>query len=113
MEPTSVAATLYPPSAPINVPATSGPRNATKRAALNTNETPVARTRVGKTSGNQVGIQVYWPSVKKPLMTVTTSSRVMSWTHRNSTGVSTSDSRKYAAVTGLRPNRSAAKPRVM
>ena len=46
--------------------------------ALNTNAMPVARIRVGKSSGSHTGIQEYWPRLKKPLIAATTRRSVKS-----------------------------------
>ena len=50
------------------------------------------------------GIQVYWPRVKNPFTTRTTTMIRRSCVQRNSTGVSTSDAAKYSSTAGLRPN---------
>ena len=61
-----------------------------KRGALNTNAMPVARTRVGNSSGSHTGIHEYWPRLKNPLIAATTRRSFKSCVHRNRTGVSAS-----------------------
>jgi hypothetical protein len=111
MSENATAILLKPPNWAISSPANSGPRKATKRGALNANAIPVARMRVGNNSGSHTAIHEYWPSVKKPLIAATTSNRFRSVTHMYSAYVITSAPAKKIITIGLRPNRSARKPR--
>ena len=47
-----------------------------KRGALKVKARPVARERVGNSSGSQTGIQEYWPSVKNAFTAAATSKQV-------------------------------------
>ena len=84
-----------------------------KRGVLKAKAMPVARTRVGNSSGSHTGIQEYCPSVKKPFTQAASSSRLRSCVHRNSTGVMTSAAAKNSITIGLRPNTSAKNPRLI
>ena len=50
--------------------------------ALKLNATAVARIRVGKSSGNQIGAQAQIPREKKPKMPTQNNSTRTSWAHR-------------------------------
>jgi len=53
-----------------------------KRGALKQNATAVARIRVGKSSGSQIGAQAQIPSVKNPKTPTQNNRTVKFWTHR-------------------------------
>ena len=55
---------------------TAGPRKAMKRGALKVKASPVARERVGNSSGSHTAIQEYCPSVKNALTAAATNSSV-------------------------------------
>ena len=63
---------------------------------------PVARIRVGKSSGSQLDIQVNCPDAKQPSSAASARSRRKFDVHWNSTGVSSSNNVKKANVIGLR-----------
>src|SRR5262249_28961326 len=77
--PTIVAALPKPPSVTISVPAISGPAQEIHRGALKQKATAVPRTRVGKSSGSQIGAHDQIPVVKKPKTATATSSAPIPW----------------------------------
>jgi hypothetical protein len=76
---------MKPPKVAISVPEVNGPTQAIKRGALNTNPAPVARMRVGNSSGSHTAIQVYCPVANHPSPAAATSRRVRSRVNRNRT----------------------------
>src|SRR6516162_443412 len=80
--PTIVAALPKPPSATISVPAIRGPAQEIHRGALKQNATAVPRTRVGNSSGSQIGAHDQMPVVKKPKTATATSNAPIPCAHR-------------------------------